>query len=264
MFKVVHGEILVARDDYYGAIQVLQTVQYEGDATEEKIEDYLTLCELWFEIKDSTAAQGYSHKVAHIIHKTKKPDQTFRYNVAKGKLADSKRDFILATQAYLTLGTSPEAKEQTEDLLKLALACCILSPAGPRKARLMGLLHKEERVKSLEFYEVLNKFFNGEIIRQEHVKEFRKSLEEHQNVTGTDGYTVLDRALIEHNIVVISRIYMNITFTELGNFLGIKPSQAEETVAKMVAEKRIEAVLDQANEIVEFEEEGKQQQTYND
>lgn len=76
-------------------------------------------------------------------------------------------------------------------------------------------------------------------------------------MTGVDGYTVLERSLIEHNIVVISRIYMNITFRELGNFLGIRPEQAEEIVAKMVAEKRIEAVLDQANELVEFEEEGK-------
>ena len=64
--------------------------------------------------------------------------------------------------------------------------------------------------------------------------------------------------------MIISRIYMNITFKELGNFLGIRPEQAEEIVAKMVAEKRIVAVLDQANELVEFEEEGKQQQTYND
>ena len=125
------------------------------------------------------------------------------------------------------------------------------------------MMHKEERVKSLEFYEVLSKFFNGEIVKPEHVKNFKGTLEAHQNVTGVDGYTVLERALIEHNIVVISRIYMNITFKELGNFLGINPVQAEETVAKMVAEKRIEAVLDQANELVEFEEEGKQQQTYN-
>ena len=86
----------------------------------------------------------------------------------------------------------------------------------------------------------------------------------HMNVTGVDGYTVLNRALIEHNIMIISRIYMNITFNELGSFLGIRPEQAEEIVAKMVAEKRIVAVLDQANELVEFEEEGKQQQTYND
>ena len=49
-----------------------------------------------------------------------------------------------------------------------------------------------------------------------------------------DGYSVLDKALIEHNIVTISRIYMNIRFNELGNFLGIQPEQAEDIVAKMV------------------------------
>jgi len=74
---------------------------------------------------------------------------------------------------------------------------------------------------------------------------------------------VLDKALIEHNIGVLSKIYMNITFTELGSFLGIKKEQAETFVAKMIAEQRITAVLDQANELVEFEEEGKQLQTFN-
>jgi len=56
---------------------------------------------------------------------------------------------------------------------------------------------------------------------------------------------------------------MNITFSELGSFLGIKKDQAETFVAKMIAEQRITAVLDQANELVEFEEEGKQLQTFN-
>ena len=105
-FKTVHGEILIARSDYYGATTVLQSITYEGDAIEEKIEDYLTLTELWFEMKDSTAAQGYCNKTAHLIHKITNAAQIFRYNVAKGKLADSKRDFILASQAYFNLGTS--------------------------------------------------------------------------------------------------------------------------------------------------------------
>ena len=56
---------------------------------------------------------------------------------------------------------------------------------------------------------------------------------------------------------------MNITFAELGNFLGIKKEQAETFVAKMIAEQRISAVLDQVKEIAEFEEEGKQLQTFN-
>ena len=65
--------------------------------------------------------------------------------------------------------------------------------------------------------------FLGAVIRQEHVAEFKQNLEEFQNIVMGDGYSVLEKALIEHNIVVISRIYMNIKFSELGNFLGIKP-----------------------------------------
>ena len=48
-------------------------------------------------------------------------------------------------------------------------------------------------------------------------------MEDFQNVMMSDGYSVLDKALIEHNIVVISKIYMNIRFSELGNFLNIQP-----------------------------------------
>jgi hypothetical protein len=38
---------------------------------------------------------------------------------------------------------------------------------------------------------------------------------------------VLERARIEHNIQVISKLYMNITFVELGKFLGIPKEKAE-------------------------------------
>ena len=79
-----------------------------------------------------------------------------------------------------------------------------------------------------------------------------------------DGYTVLEKSLIEHNILVISRIYMNIRFEEIGKFLGINAEQAEDIIATMVEQGRIQAVLDQGNELVEFEEEGRQQSTFND
>ena len=94
----------------------------------------------------------------------------------------------------------------------LALTCTILAPSGPSKARLLGILYKEELLKSNEFYELLAKMFNSEIIKQNDAQAFQKGLETHQNVTGVDGFTVLSRVLIEHNIMVISKIYMNITF----------------------------------------------------
>ena len=38
------------------------------------------------------------------------------------------------------------------------------------------------------------------------------------------GFTILQRAVIEHNLVAVSKIYTNITFAELGGLLGI-PSE---------------------------------------
>ena len=124
--------------------------------------------------------------------------------------------------------------EQIEELMDCALKCTILAPSGPRKARQLAILYSDERMKSNQFYDLLAKMFVGEVIRKEHVQEFTKDLADFQNITMSDGYSVLDKALIEHNIVVISRIYMNIKFGELGTFLGINPDQAEDFVAKMV------------------------------
>ena len=103
----------------------------------------------------------------------------------------------------------------------------------------------------------------GSLIKREFAEPFENTLEVHQKVQFSDGYTVLDKALIEHNITVLSRIYTNITFSELGNFLGISASQGEKIISKMISEKRVHAVLDQLNELVEFEEVGAQQLIFN-
>lgn len=75
---------------------------------------------------------------------------------------------------------------------------------------------------------------------------------------------MLERARIEHNIQVISKLYMNITFVELGKFLGIPKEKAEQIVADAVSDKRLNAVLDQENELVEFEDESNRQATFNE
>ena len=52
------------------------------------------------------------------------------------------------------------------------------------------------------------------------------------------------KAILEHNITVLSKIYLNISFKRIGKFLDIAPEQAESIIAEMVAEKRIKARLD--------------------
>ena len=117
-------------------------------------------------------------------------------------------------------------------------------------------------MKSNEFYDLLAKMFKGERIDYANVQEFNETLEDYQKVL-KQGYPILERAVIEHNIVCTSKLYMNITFDELGNFLGVSPEKAEGFVAQMVSEGRISAVLDQQEGLIEFDEEGRQVHTFN-
>lgn len=59
------------------------------------------------------------------------------------------------------------------------------------------------------------------IIKPPEVKEFAALLRPHQKAIIGDGWTILDRAIIEHNILSASKLYNNITLEELGSLLGI-------------------------------------------
>mmetsp|Transcript_49015 Transcript_49015/g.36091 ORF Transcript_49015/g.36091 Transcript_49015/m.36091 type:complete len:138 (+) Transcript_49015:565-978(+) len=135
---------------------------------------------------------------------------------------DSKRKFIIAASSYYDLslqeGVDPNDLMQ---LLGMALTCVVLAPPGPQKSRILSIIHKDIRSQKLDHFDILDKMFLGRVIKRPDVKTFENSLEVHQRTVSSDGYSVLDKALIEHNIEVISKIYKNITFEELGRFLEI-------------------------------------------
>lgn len=113
----------------------------------------------------------------------------------------------------------------------MSITCAILSPAGPQKSRILAVLHKDIRSQKNEHFDILDKMFLGKIIRKPETKSFDDSLSDHQRTISQEGYSVLGKALIEHNIEVISKIYKNISFEELGRFLEIQPQQAETIIA---------------------------------
>uniref|UniRef100_A0A7S3N4Z1 COP9 signalosome complex subunit 4 n=1 Tax=Euplotes harpa TaxID=151035 RepID=A0A7S3N4Z1_9SPIT len=94
--------------------------------------------------------------------------------------------------------------------------------------------------------------FNEKVIKKSLKESFESTLEEHQKATASGGLTVLDKAVLEHNIQVVSNIYQTISFEGLGIFLGITKDNAEKLISDMATEGRISAILDQRNEIIEF------------
>lgn len=83
------------------------------------------------------------------------------------------------------------------------------------------------------------------ILRAEEVASFAQGLQPHQMAVTGDGSTVLERAVIEHNLLSASKLYHNISFQELGSLLGIETSKAEQVAAKMISEERMHGSIDQ-------------------
>ena len=147
------------------------------------------------------------------------------------------------------------AQEDIVVQLSSAMTCAILSPAGDSKYRIMSVLHKDERTKAIDpHYGILDKLFMGHIIKESDVAAYEADvLTDHQKARGEDGSTVLARALLEHNILVLSKVYLNITFESLGKFLNITTEKAERIISDMVRENRIQAQLDQMTNTIDFE-----------
>ena len=63
--------------------------------------------------------------------------------------------------------------------------------------------------------------FEQRIVTHEEMENFNSVLGEHHRAKTADGSTLVERAVIEHNILSVSVIYRTVTFENLANILGI-------------------------------------------
>ena len=160
-----------------------------------------------------------------------------------------------------------------------AVTCAVLAPAGPNRSRLLASLYRDERTTDLPTYNILSKMFLDHILRSTEIKEFEKTLKPHQlakiaissndrlasagngesadpdsiTSTRTGPSTVLDRAVMEHNLLASSNIYNNITFRGLGALLDLTPGAAETMARKMIEQGRLRGSIDQVDKLIWFE-----------
>lgn len=127
-----------------------------------------------------------------------------------------------------------------------------VSLSGQQRSRMLATLFKDERCQQLATYGILEKMYLDRIIRGNQLQEFAAMLMPHQKATTADGglndlsaigstssgnnrrlrhflhrpgSSILDRAVIEHNLLSASKLYNNITFEELGALLEIPPAK---------------------------------------
>lgn len=252
-----------ANDDWQSAARALTSYKFDSrrcSATnEQKVEWFVETAELWLECEE-TGHAGQAIKKAHgLTGSMKDINLQLRYKTCYARILDSERKFLEAAMHYKQLSQFGAGKLSQADMLttlEKAVNCAILGKAGPGRSRVLAILYSDERSQHLPNYSMLHKIFKEQIIRKDEVKSFESRLDEHYKATMQNGMTVLQGAIVEHNMLAASRIYANITFTQLGELLGIPTNKAEQLASSMIEQGRMQAAIDQVEGIVEFQSKG--------
>ena len=255
-------DVHCAKKDFLSAARVLAAINFEAVSRslsiDSKCDKYIKIAECYLETGDSAYAEQFNSKAGSLIENCVEVSTNLRYKVCHARILDSKKEFLQAARNYFILSQEGKYGVMESDLLQLlqcAITCVILAKAGPQRSRLLASLYQDERSAHLENHDILEKLFMQRIIKQSDVEKFSEKLQDHHKALLSSGRTVLENAIIEHNIIAISNLYSNLTFQELGDILHVPTLQAEHYVAEMVQEGRIKVVIDQRAGVVEFDAE---------
>jgi len=219
---------------------------------EYKVNIYVKIAQLYLEDDESIQAESYINRASELMHQCKDEVLKLRYKVCFARIMDYKRQFMKAALRYYELSQIVGEPERL-DALQYACICTILASAGPQRSRMLSTLYKDERSSKIEIYPILEKMYLERILRKPEVEKFAKQLKPHQMALTADGNTVLDRAVVEHNLLSASKLYNNISFVELGALLDIAPDKAEKVASRMMIEERLKGTIDQIEQLVIFE-----------
>ncbi|KAG8073863.1 hypothetical protein GUJ93_ZPchr0006g41195 [Zizania palustris] len=218
-----------------------------------KLSKCVQIARLYLEDDDSINAEAFINKASFLVTNSHQELLNLQYKVCYARILDLKRRFLEAALRYYDIsqieqrqiGDEEIDENALEQALSAAVTCTILAGAGPQRSRVLATLYKDERCSKLKIYPILQKVYLERILRKPEIEAFAEELRPHQKALLPDRSTVLDRAMIEHNLLSASKLYTNISFDELGTLLGIDPRKAEKIASRMIYEDRMRGSIDQ-------------------
>ncbi|KAI3939668.1 hypothetical protein MKW92_042324 [Papaver armeniacum] len=235
-----------------------------------KLSKCVKIASLYLEDDDAVNAEAFTNKASFLVNNSKQEVLVLQYKVCAARILDLKRKFLDAALKYYEISQIEKRQigdewideEALEQALTAAVTCTILAPAGPQRSRVLANFYKDERCSKLKIYPILEKVYLERILRKPEIVSFAEDLKEHQKALLPDNFTVLDRAMIEHNLLSASKLYTNISFEELGALLGIAPPKAEKIASKMIYEDRMKGSIDQVEAFIHFDDDKEELQQW--
>ena len=230
---------------------------------------FVKIAECFLAEDEISEADSAVNKAGQIVESITNPDKhlglILRYKATYARILDNNRKFLQAAGRYHDLSDQNNSNLiPSDELLRMlgnAATCAILSPSGPQRQRVLGHIFKDPRLNQLDTIPqfethatILKKMFRFQILEKEELVKFEGSLQEHQKARMGDGLTIMERGVVEHNMIAVSKIYKTIYTSELAVKLGVGTEKAEKIAASMIMEGSLEGSIDQVDGLVEFYE----------
>lgn len=234
-----------------------------------KLGNCIKISRLYLQDGNIGSADVYLKKASSLLTGAGAAGQTsllLQYQACSAMILDRKKKFTEASIKYYDLSKHLSAAEDDtatmdghvmmskQDALDCAIRCAILAAAGPQRSKILSLLHKDEECIKRPLFEVLDKVYLERMLLSEDVERFSVLLRTHgQSVVDSQhALTMLDVAVVQHNLEACSKLYVNITFSSLARLLHIAEERVQHIVATMIREGRLPAEIDQVKELVIF------------
>ncbi|KAJ2801183.1 hypothetical protein H4R20_003779 [Coemansia guatemalensis] len=244
--------ILANEERFEEAAEVLYATRFDNsqrpDLEQYQFTVYLHSLELFLRAGTLEKAQS-AHSLASACYKHISDVQArCQYNILTAQLYELKGNYIeAATRYHGVTQFSMGSPDQQRKSLQSAIACAILASAGPQKMRVMANLQREKLASTLPSYEMLTKMVLKRLVTHEELEEFNRNVRDGRKADS------LRTVVCEHNVFVLSSLYSNIRFENLGHRLGVNSDDAEQICARMIAEGRMKGRIDQIEGVVTFE-----------
>ncbi|TGZ58897.1 hypothetical protein CRM22_009371 [Opisthorchis felineus] len=240
-----------------------------------KMDIYLRIAEYYLKLQQISDAETYVNRASLLQPECEDQNLLLRYKTAYAHLLDHKHRFLEAGQRYAELSIRFPWMDEAErvSFLERALAAALLASAGHQRTRLLATLYKDERCQAFEAYPILEKMYMGRLIKRCSLRslgplfeKFYPHLLHPPPATGatvsagskppnTSSHSVqelLERAVVEHNMLAASLIYNNISLANLGDLLEITATEAEAVASRMISEDRLMGQIDQIDGAIHF------------
>ena len=172
----------------------------------------------------------------------------------RAEAADTSEKYSISANYYFLilsrhLNTISKDKSKFNKVLYKFIFDAIMSNNATQQERLMNFLHENDRLGVQKFKPIFEKFFDYQIIYLEDLKDLMTNLPTtHKNINIT-------KALFEHNIYSLKRVFSNISFSSLEKFLKMKVDDIIKLSIAMINEGSIKAKIDDNSKFLIFEQE---------